>query len=179
MAIRPLVLADNPILRRKAKKVARIDKSIQTLIADMVETMHAADGLGLAAPQVGVPLRVIVVQIPDNMEDEPQHGKLFVLVNPEIIKSSGETLIDEGCLSVPGYVGETKRATTITVKGLNRAGKEVRLKAEGLLARAFQHEVDHVNGLLFVDRLTSPDTLREVTHEEEPGEFAAAELMES
>ncbi len=161
MAVIPLTRADNPILREKAKKVSKIDAGIQKLIDDMVETMHAARGVGLAAPQVGVPLRLAVVQLPAEDED-PMAGKLIVLINPEIVKTVGEETMDEGCLSVPGYVGRVRRAQQITVKALDRHGKPFRLKAEGLLAEAIQHEVDHLNGLLFFDRLAENEVLRPV-----------------
>lgn len=163
MAVLPIVKVDNPVLREKAKKVSRIDSSVQKLIDDMIETMHAANGVGLAAPQVGVPLRVIVVQeYLENEEGELRPGKVIALINPEIVKTSGEYETEEGCLSLPGYVGTIKRAEKVTVKGLNRQGKEVRIKADGLLAEAFQHEVDHINGILFFDHLPSMDKLRRI-----------------
>ncbi len=153
MALLPILTQEAPVLRQKAKKVPRVDDSIRKLIDDMVETMLAAPGVGLAAPQVGVGLRVIVVKVDAN---------LHTLVNPEIVKASGEQVGLEGCLSIPGYVGEVKRALRVVVRGLNRHGKMVRIKAEELLARAFQHEIDHCDGILFIDRLTSLDTLRKV-----------------
>ena len=161
MAVIPLTTADNPILREKAKKVTSIDAGIQKLIDDMVETMHAAHGVGLAAPQVGVPLRLAIVQLPAEDED-PMAGKLIVLINPEIIKSAGEQTVDEGCLSVPGYVGTVRRAQKVTVKAVDRRGKPYRLKAEGFLAEAIQHEIDHLNGVLFFDRLVENEVLRPV-----------------
>ncbi|MGQ9625846.1 MAG: peptide deformylase [Anaerolineae bacterium] len=166
MAIRPLVHADDPLLRLKAKKVRRFGQAVKTLIDDMVETMHANGGLGLAAPQVGVSQRVIVIQLPEQEEDEkkdPWAGKLIALCNPEIVRAKGdEEENEEGCLSVPGYVGLVRRAATVTVKGYNPQGKEVRIKATGLLARAFQHEIDHLDGILFIDRVESPDKIRRV-----------------
>ncbi len=153
MAVLPILTQEVPVLRQKAKRVPRVDNSIRKLIDDMVETMLAAPGVGLAAPQVGVGLRVIVVKVDAN---------LYTLVNPEIVKAAGEQVGLEGCLSIPGYVGEVKRALRVVVRGLNRHGKLVRIKAEELLARAFQHELDHCNGILFIDRLTSLDTLRKV-----------------
>ncbi len=153
MAVLPILTQDVPVLRQKAKRVPRVDDSIRKLIDDMVETMLAAPGVGLAAPQVGVGLRVIVVKVDAN---------LYTLVNPEVMKASGEQVGLEGCLSIPGYVGEVKRALRVVVRGLNRHGKTVRIKAEELLARAFQHEIDHCDGILFIDRLTSLDTLRKV-----------------
>lgn len=161
MAILPVVQMGNPVLHSKAKKVKTIDGSIQKLIDDMIETMRDIDGVGLAAPQVGVPLQVVVYELPD---DE----KVTVLVNPEIVKSSEETeMMDEGCLSLPGYRGEVKRLTSVTVKGRNRQGKMIRIKGEGLLAQVLQHEVDHINGIVFVDNLESPDKLYKTEDEEE------------
>jgi peptide deformylase len=133
---------------------------------DMVETMVAANGVGLAATQVGVSLRVIVLKV-DN--------QLLQLANPELIRASGEQVGYEGCLSVPGYIGEVARAERVVVRALNRHGKEVRIKGEDLLARALQHEIDHLDGILFVDKLTSLDTLKqvEVGSEEEAAEAVA------
>jgi peptide deformylase len=170
MAVLPIVKAENPVLRQKAKKVSRIDASIQKLIDDMIETMHAAHGVGLAAPQVNVPLRVIVVQEYD--EDEEGRlipGEVITLINPEIIKTSGVYEVDEGCLSLPGYMGTIKRAEKVTAKGTNRDGKEIRIKADGLLAEALQHEVDHINGILYFDHLPSTDQLRRLKPPEEGG----------
>lgn len=161
MAILPLTLADNPILRQKAKKVARIDARIQKLIDDMVDTLHATHGVGLAAPQVGVSLRLAVVEMPEG-SDEPLAGQVIVLINPEIVRSQGEATMDEGCLSLPGYVGTVRRAEKVTVKALDRHGKPFRLKAEGLLAEALQHEIDHLGGVLYFDRLVENETLRPV-----------------
>jgi peptide deformylase len=134
--------------------VPSIDGSIQQLIDDMVETMRQVDGVGLAAPQVGVPLRVIVLQMPEE--------ELMVIINPEIVKSDGEREVTEGCLSVPGYAGEIKRSVSVTVKGLNRQGKAIRIKATGLMAQALEHELDHLNGVLFVDHVKSRDKLYKV-----------------
>ncbi len=124
----------------------------------MIETMREAPGVGLAAPQVGVGLRVIVVETPEDEED-PQGGTQLQLINPEILKMDGEQIGEEGCLSIPGYVGIIKRAENVTVKALNRKGKEVKVKARGYLARVLQHEIDHVDGILFTDRLESPEHL--------------------
>ena len=154
MAIIPIRIAPDPVLRQKAKRVRYIDRSIHKLIDDMLETMQAASGVGLAAPQVGVPLRVIVIGLPDQ--------EAFALINPEIVRRKGERLINEGCLSVPGYVGEIMRAESVTAKGLNPDGKEIRIKANELLAQALEHEIDHINGVLYIDRLDSPDKLRKI-----------------
>jgi peptide deformylase len=134
--------------------VPSIDGSIQQLIDDMVETMRQADGVGLAAPQVGVPLRVIVLQLPEE--------EIMVIINPEIVKSDGEREVTEGCLSVPGYAGEIKRSVSVTIKGLNRQGKAIRIKATGLMAQALEHELDHLDGVLFVDHVKSRDKLYKV-----------------
>ena len=158
MAVLPIRVAPDPILRQKAKRVRSIDGSIHKLIRDMMETMHAAPGVGLAAPQVGIPLRVIVIGIPDQEE--------IALINPEIVRRKGERLVNEGCLSVPGYVGELKRAVSVTAKGRDRNGKEIRIKADELLAQALEHEIDHINGVLYIDRLESMDKLRKIEPEE-------------
>jgi peptide deformylase len=161
MAILPIHLAPDPVLRQKAKRVSpslRKDGSIHKLIGDMIETMHAAPGVGLAAPQVGIPLRVIVIGLPEQ-ED-------IALINPQIVRRKGERVVNEGCLSVPGYIGQIKRAESVTVKGRDRNGKEVRIKAEELLAQALEHEIDHVNGILYIDRLKSADDLRRIEPEE-------------
>jgi len=159
MAILPIRTLPDPVLRQKAKRARTIDSSIQKLISDMLETMHADAGrVGLAAPQVGVSLRVLVIGIPEE-ED-------IVLINPEIVKRKGERLIDEGCLSVPGYVGQVKRAESVTAKGHNQNGKEIRIKADGLLAQALEHEVDHLNGVLYIDHMEDIEQL----HKIEPGE---------
>ena len=168
MAVRPIVQADNPLLRKKSKKVKRFGRALQNLINDMVETMHAVRGLGLAAPQIGVSQQVIVIQLPEDEED-PQSGKLYVLCNPEIVKTAGEEESEEGCLSVPGFVGDVRRAAAVTVKGFDRHGKKMRVKAEGLLARAFQHEIDHINGTLYIDRVDSPEKIRHIVPVEEQG----------
>jgi len=141
------------VLREKARRVRTIDKSIHKLIDDMWETMYDAPGVGLAAPQVGVPLRVIVIDVGD--------GQPIALVNPEIVKRSGERLLDEGCLSVPGFRGQIKRSVKVVAKGIDPyTGKEVRIKAEdNLLAEALEHEIDHINGILYIDYLPSPDAL--------------------
>jgi peptide deformylase len=125
----------------------------------MLETMHAEPGrVGLAAPQVGVPLRVVVIGMPE--EDD------IVLINPEIVRRRGERVIDEGCLSVPGYIGQIKRAEAVTVKGRDQNGKELRVKAEGLLAQALEHEIDHLNGTLYIDHPEVRETLRKILPEE-------------
>ena len=148
----------DPVLRQKATRIRNIDGSVHRLIEDMLETMQAAKGVGLAAPQVGSPLRLITIGIPEE--------EAIVLVNPQIVRRSGQRFVDEGCLSVPGYVGQITRAEAVTVKGLDRKGKEIRIKADELLAQALEHEIDHLNGVLYVDHLDSIDNLRKITPEE-------------
>ena len=153
MALRKIVTLPDPILRRKARPVTRFDAELQTLIDDMIETMREAPGVGLAAPQVGVSERVIVVEYEENDEEEDSPKKLYVMINPEIKVSSEETEQGiEGCLSVPGWQGEVERALTVTVKGQTRRGQPMKVKAKGWLARIFQHEIDHINGVVFTDR---------------------------
>jgi peptide deformylase len=150
--IRPIVVVGHPVLRQKARKVSQIDKSIQRLIDDMIETMRAAPGVGLAAPQVGIPLRLAVIEVDD---------KITVIINPEIIKTIGDQELDEGCLSVPGFWGQVNRAEKVSVKALDRSGKEQRIRdAEGLFAQALQHEIDHLDGHLYIDRMDSLDRLQ-------------------
>jgi peptide deformylase len=160
MAALTVLTLPEPILRQKSKRVRTIDGSVRKLAGDMIETMHAASGVGLAAPQVGVPLRVIAIGLPEE-ED-------FVLINPEIVRRSGERLVTEGCLSVPGYFGEIKRAQRVTVKGKDLSGKEVRIKAEELLAQALEHEIDHINGVLYIDHLESDEKLHRIEPEITP-----------
>ncbi|HEY62901.1 MAG TPA: peptide deformylase [Anaerolineae bacterium] len=154
MAIRNIVIVPNPVLRKKAHRVDEFGTDLQELIDDMVETMREAPGVGLAAPQVNVSQRVIVVEFGDE-EDETVPSKLYAVVNPEIVKPSRETVFGiEGCLSIPGLVGEVERAESVTIKGFSRYGQPTKIKARGWLARIFQHEVDHLNGVLFTDRAT-------------------------
>jgi len=153
-------MAGDPVLRQKAKKVSKIDDSIQKLIDDMIDTMRDAPGVGLAGNQVGVPLRVIVMEIPELDDRENPKKDLYVLINPQIVKRSGERRLDEGCLSLPGYKALVPRSERVTVKGLDRNGKEIRIKADdNLLAEAIEHEVDHINGILYIDHLDSIDEL--------------------
>jgi len=159
MGLRTIVTLPDPILRRKAHPVSNFDKKLQALIDDMVETMREAPGVGLAAPQVGIGERLIVIEYaepPEEGEEEKEvKPRLYVMANPEIVKTSDETVLGvEGCLSIPGLVGEVERFSTVQVKGLNRRGQPMKVKAEGWLARIFQHEIDHVNGVVFPDRAT-------------------------
>jgi peptide deformylase len=161
MAVMPVIKMDNPLLHRKAKKVGKIDSSIQKLIDDMVETMHEVGGVGLAAPQVGVPLQLVVIQ-------ETDEADVITLINPEIVKTSEETeMMTEGCLSLPGYRGEIKRFTSVTVRARDHQGKLIRIKGEDLLSQVLQHEIDHINGIVYVDHLESMDKLEKIEAEDE------------
>lgn len=157
--MRAIRVLPDPVLRQKAKKVSKVDKSIQQLIDDMIETMRAASGVGLAANQIGVPLKIAVIEIPGE--------EVIILVNPEIIKKEGERTIGEACLSVPGYHGEIKRAVRVKVKARDKQGRNIRVKGEEFLAQALEHEIDHLNGILYIDRV-EPDTLQKL--EPEPGQ---------
>jgi peptide deformylase len=160
MAVLQIRTLPDPVLRQKAKRVTKIDKSIQKLIDDMIDTLHAdPNRAGLAAPQVGRLLRIAIIEVPEH--------ELITLINPEIIKREGERIVQEGCLSIPGYFGEIKRAEMVKVKAKNRDGKEFRLKAEGLLAQALEQEIEHLDGVLYIDHLESPEKLFEAIKEEE------------
>jgi len=152
-------LPDEPVLRQKAKRVPTIDGSIQRLIDHMIETMRQVSGMGLAAPQVGVSLRVVVLQMPG---EEP-----MAIVNPEVVKRTGEREVTEGCLSIPGYYGEIKRSEAVTIKGRDRQGKPIRIKAAGLMAQVLEHELDHLNGILYIDHVDSHDKLHRIEPETE------------
>lgn len=151
MAIRNVRLEDDEILRKKTRKVENIDDKIRELVDDMIETMHSQDGVGLAAPQVGVLKRVVVIDLYDDKGP-------YVLINPEIIKEKGEQEVDEGCLSFPNKFAKVVRPAEVTVKALDRDGKEYKLKGKGLLAQDISHELDHLEGILFVDKMV-PGTL--------------------
>ncbi len=163
MAIREVITIPNPVLRKKANEVKQFGEELQTLIEDMIETMRNEPGVGLAAPQVNVSLRVIVVEYPEDEEDENAQPRLFVVVNPEIIRASEEKVMGtEGCLSVPGLIGDVERHAEITVKGKTRRGQPLKLKLKGWTARIFQHEIDHLNGILFIDKA---ENIREYSDE--------------
>src|SRR5215468_7701947 len=156
MPTRDIIRLDNPILRKKAHKVTSFDNKLQKLVDDMVETMKEAHGVGLAGPQVAVSQRVIVVRLPDDEKAKEefgdQAGVLYVFANPEIIKASKELVEGtEACLSIPGFFGNVERHEEVTVTGLDRNGKSQRVKAKGWLARVFQHEIDHLDGRLYID----------------------------
>ena len=162
MTVIPIRTVPDPVLRQKARRVKSIDKSIEKLIDEMIETMHSASGVGLAAPQVGIPLRVIVIGIPEEEE--------LALINPQIVRRAGERLVNEGCLSVPGYFAQVRRAELVRARGLDRTGKEIRLRADDLMAQALEHEIDHLNGILYIDHLESMDELQ-------PVEMPSTELL--
>ena len=157
MALRTIITLPNPNLRIKATRVPKVDDSTRQLMDDMVETMKDAPGIGLAATQIDVHLRVIVMDVDD---------KVYHVANPEIVRSEGEQIGYEGCLSIPSVFGEVKRAEKVVMKGLDRNGKAIRIKGEGLLARCMQHEVDHLDGILFTD-LADPTTLTDERPDEE------------
>ncbi len=173
MAKLEIITLGDPRLRKKCKPIKRFDKRLQQLAEDMVETMRATSGVGLAAPQVGINERLIVVEIPtEGFEDDPQAGKLFVVVNPEVIRARGEKVADdEGCLSIPGYIGEVERYPTATIKGFDVHGRPLRIKAFDYLARIFQHEIDHLDGVLFIDHISEPQKLRRLVQDPETGEW--------
>jgi peptide deformylase len=186
MAVLEIVTLPNPILRQKTRQVTRFDTELQQLIDDMIETMRAAPGVGLAAPQVGRPLSLSVIETLPKLDEEgseiEESRELFVIINPEVIWRSREELIGvEGCLSIPGYVGEVDRAEKIRVRALDRNGRKIRLRLSGWTARIFQHEIDHLNGILYIDKLTDKENFwtdeefAAMLEEEEKEEAAAAE----
>ncbi len=161
MAVIPIRTIPDAVLREKAKRVKVINNSVKQLIEDMIETMHAASGLGLAAPQIGVPLRVIVIGLPGEEE--------IALINPKIIRRTGERLVGEGCLSIPGYRGQVKRAASVKVKAIDRHGNEIRIKSDELLAQALEHEIDHINGVLYIDHLDNLEDLVKIDPSDDQG----------
>ncbi len=174
MPLLEVVTLPNPVLRQHAHKLKEVTSETKRFIDDMIETMRDEPGVGLAAPQVGVSQRVIVVEYAEGSEYEdapPKQPKLYSVVNPEITRHSRETVLgNEGCLSIPGYIGEVERYTAVTVKGLNRQGKPIKIKAKDWLARIFQHEIDHLDGVLYIDRATQVWRLEEI---EETNELRA------
>lgn len=172
MAVRKIITTENPILRRKAKKVPKITPELRALADDMVETMRQAPGIGLAAPQVAQSVRLFVAEIEESQE-HPGSGKLYIVFNPEYVYKSDEMVEGvEGCLSIPGWAGQVMRHHKVVIKGLDRHGKRIRVEAEGLLARVFQHEIDHLDGVLFTDRISDPKKIWEI----QPGEEEQVEL---
>jgi peptide deformylase len=154
MAVKAIRQFSDPILRQKTKRVLKIDKTVLKLVDDMLDTLEKCDGAGLAAPQIGVSLRVAVLWLPD---EDP-----FAIINPEVVKRIGQREVEEGCLSLPGYQGKVKRSVSVTVKCLDIEGKPLRIRAKELMAQALEHEIDHLNGVLFTDLLESPDKLYKI-----------------
>ena len=178
-----ILTVDHPsqlaILRSKSKKVQRVTPKMAAFAERMLETMRQANGVGLAAPQVGVLQRLFVVELPEDEENDVP-AETYILFNPEIIKGRGEQIGYEGCLSIPGYIGEVARQEQITVQGWNERGLPVRYKVEGYLARVFQHEIDHLDGVLYTDKLTDPETFQPVeAGQEEMAELEAATEKEA
>lgn len=173
MAIHKIITIDDKkyghMLHEKAKKVTKFDASIERLVHDLFQTMRVAPGVGLAAPQIAVPLRVLVAEY---------DGQQAALINPEIVKSGGEVTGTEGCLSIPGYIGlNIRRATKITVKARNEKGAPIKLTVEGWFARVLQHEIDHLDGILYLDRLDRPEDLHEVEDDEADDELAPTNVV--
>jgi len=166
----------DPILREKAKRVKTFDANLRKLVADMLETMHANNGVGLAAPQIGLSIRVLVAELaPNKEENEP--GFKVALVNPEIVKRDSEMADGyEGCLSIPGWIGEVPRHVSVTIKGQTPEGKEVRIKAHDYFARVLQHEIDHLDGILFTDRIVNIKTLQRLDPETDKEEEKLLEV---
>jgi peptide deformylase len=162
MALLEIVTLPDAGLRRQTRPVTSFDESLQALIDDMIETMRAAPGVGLAAPQVGRDISLTVIETPADLDEEgneiEESRELFVIINPEITwRSPREVDGVEGCLSIPGYVGEVSRAESIRVRALDRRGRPLKLRLSGWTARIFQHEIDHLHGVLYIDRLTEPE----------------------
>lgn len=161
--IRPIRKIGDPVLRKKAAKVEKITSDTQKLINDMIDTMHKANGLGLAAPQIGVSQRIAIIEIDELDEKGQEKSTLYTLINPEIVRKSDDTWEHaEGCLSIPGWRGDVERPFTITVKALDRRGNRLRFEASEMLARAIQHELDHLDGVLYIDKLVAPDRVWQV-----------------
>jgi peptide deformylase len=166
MALLDILIEGDPRLRQKAVKITRTDESLVRLAEDMHETMDEAPGVGLAGPQVGVMRRIITVHVPADEDEDREEDIRMTLINPEIVKGFGKEEGQEGCLSIPRWYGLVPRMTSITVKGMNLENKHVRFKAEGFLARVLQHEIDHLDGILFIDRIEDESSLMELTDEE-------------
>ncbi len=145
---------DAMILRRRARKIHTVDTAIRQLLDDMVETMREAQGVGLAAPQIGQSLQAVVIEYPADDADPDSTPILHEILNPEIVRQQGQVMDQEGCLSLPGLLADVERAQTVTIKGLDRNGRAIRIKAHDWLARILQHEIDHLHGILMLDRAT-------------------------
>lgn len=170
MAILDIVMEGDPRLRQKATKIRAADASLRKLADDMRATMLDAEGVGLAGPQIGVMRRIIVVRVPADYDHEGEPEINLALLNPEIVKAQGRTVAAEGCLSMPGWVGEVPRAAVVTVKAMNLDNRDVRIKARGHLARVLQHEIDHLDGVLFTDRVEDRSTIHYYPPEEAEAE---------
>jgi peptide deformylase len=174
MAILDIVYEGDPRLRQKANRIRKPDSSLRKLAADMHETMLAAPGVGLAGPQVGVMRRIIVINVPGEYQGDNEPDVEMTLLNPEIVKSQGRSVAPEGCLSIPGWVGDVPRAEVITVKALDLDNREIRFKARDWVARVLQHEIDHLDGILFLDRVEDQSTLRKIEEGEDQDDHPAA-----
>lgn len=182
MSVRQIVFSNDPMLHEPSRRVRRIDERVKDLIDDMIMTMREANGIGLAGVQVGIAERVVVIEVPVAREEEeerqePPETELYVLINPEVVQASDE--VDEGiegCLSIPGWVGEVERHHMVVVEAMDQQGRDVRLEAEGLLARVLQHEIDHCEGVLFIDRIEDPEKIWPVEEGMEEEAEAAQEL---
>ena len=167
MALLEILLEGDPRLRQKSTKIRAVDASVRKLAADLRETMMEAPGVGLAAPQVGVNRRLFVAHVPADFVEEGDQEFNLTLVNPEIVKGHGRVIALEGCLSIPGWVADVPRFETITVKGLDLNNRDVRLKLTGYPARVVQHEIDHLDGILYTDRIEDMSTLRRADEDDE------------
>lgn len=165
MAVMKIITEEDPRLREKSIKVRKVDDEVRRLASSMRETMDAAKGVGLAAPQLGILRRIIVVGIQAGLDHEDDPAVDLALVNPEIVRSSGRQVGPEGCLSIPNWVGDVPRWMNVTVKARDLDDKEVRIKARGYLARVLQHEIDHLDGILFIDRIEDRSTLRHISED--------------
>ena len=178
MSNRQIIFSNDPRLHEPSRRVRRVDEGLQDLIDAMMKALREADGIGLAAVQIGVPERVVVIELPapaaedEVTTEEPPQSESYVLINPRLLRGSPEVEESiEGCLSIPGWVGEVERHRSIVVEALDEEGRELRIEAEGLLARVLQHEIDHCEGVLFIDRIEDPEKIWSVeTGREEAGE---------
>lgn len=182
MPVRQIIHINDQRLRLKAKKVKQFTPGLKKLAQDMVDTMRAYDGVGLAAPQIGVMQRIFVAEIPvpddDDAEPHPQSGRTYILINPVVVKSSNELIEgQEGCLSIPDWQGLVERPAWVEVKAQNVDGRKIKLKVEGYLARIFSHEIDHLNGVLFIDYISDQEKLWKISSEDPSGK--SQELPES
>ena len=165
-----IITEGDPRLRQKALKIRHAEPGLKELAADMHETMDLAPGVGLAGPQIGVMRRIIVVHVPEGYDGDDSPDLRLTLLNPEIVKGHGMELAMEGCLSIPGWIGEVPRMGVITVKAMDLDNRSIRIKAEGYLARVLQHEIDHLDGILFPDRMEEGAEL--IRDDEEPEDEA-------